>query len=111
MGAFANGWLNLIGILAALALVAFSGKWLTTWVFRGLIRRIAARTKSTWDDYMIERNVLVRVSYIVPAVITYYGIGPALGVTPADITAAVDPTALILTTLLVERVSLSLIHI
>jgi miniconductance mechanosensitive channel len=109
MGAFANGWLSLIGILAVLALVAFSGKWLTTWVFRGLIRRIAARTKSTWDDYMIERNVLVRVSYIVPAVITYYGIGPALGVTPADITAAVDPTALILTTLLVERVSLAFI--
>ena len=66
---------------------------MTTRVLTGAIRRVAQRTKSTWDDRIIERKVFSRLSHAVPAVIIYYGIGPALGVSAAAAVAAADPAA------------------
>ncbi|MDX1495754.1 MAG: hypothetical protein R3253_16915, partial [Longimicrobiales bacterium] len=87
-------WLPQLGNALLLLLAAFVAYRLTLWVFRRVIRRIAARTASTWDDRIIQHNVLARLARAVPAVVLYYGIGPALELTPAEMAAAADPVAL-----------------
>ncbi len=60
-------------------------------VFLGLVHRVAQRTQSTWDDRLIERRVFHKLASVAPALITYAGIGWALGVGPdtlADALAA-----------------------
>jgi len=94
MPSLPDNWLGLIGGIAILIVVAWTVDWLTIRVLRGTIRRVAARTKSTWDDRVIERNIFARLAHAVPAVIIYYGIAPALGVSPTEVAAAGDMVAL-----------------
>ena len=116
MAGLPDNWLSLIGGLLILVVVMGLSDWLTTRIIRGTVRRVAARTKSTWDDRITERKVFARIAHVVPAVLAYYGIGLALGVTPADIASAADPdavtttsAALILVATLVQRISLAFI--
>jgi miniconductance mechanosensitive channel len=90
--------------LFAVAVLAYR---LTLSASRGAVRRFAARTESTWDDRLLEFKVLSRVSHAVPAIIMYYGIGAAVGMTQPEITEAVDTVAL--AALLTQRVALSVI--
>ena len=76
-------------------------------VILGVIRRMASRTKSTWDDRIIERKVFSRLAHTVPGVIVYYGIGPALGLSPADVLA--QETTLAFGAALTQRVALAFI--
>ena len=94
MPSLPDNWLGLIGGIAILIVVAWIADWLTIRVLRGTIRRVAARTKSTWDDRVIERNIFARLAHAVPAVIIYYGIAPALGVSAIEVAAAGDMVAL-----------------
>ena len=48
------------------------------------------------DDRVIERKVFARLAHIVPAAIVYYGIGPVLGVTPAEAAAGTESAGLIM---------------
>ena len=105
-----------IGRLVILVVVMGLADWLTTRVIRGTMRRIASRTKSTWDDHVIERKVFARLAHVVPAILSYYGIGLALGVTAGDIASLTDPSiiaaaprAVILLTTLVQRIALAFI--
>ncbi len=116
MAGLPDNWLTLIAGLLILVVVMGLSDWLTTRIIQATVRRVAARTKSTWDDRIIERKVFARIAHVVPAVLAYYGIGLALGVTPADIVSATDPSALtttpaalILLTTLVQRTSLAFI--
>ena len=111
----ANDWLRAVGGLFALTLLA----WVTNVVARrlilGLVHSVASRTQSTWDDRIIERRVFHHLATVAPALVTYAGIGLALGV--ALDTLADAPTvdlqstnweALVLTgASLVRRVSLA----
>ena len=109
--------LGLIGGLLILAVVMALSNWTTTTIIRAMVRRLASRTKSTWDDRIIERKVFARLAHVVPAVLAYYGIGLALGVTAADIASLADPDVvfttpvrpLILAATLVQRVALAFI--
>jgi miniconductance mechanosensitive channel len=96
--------LHVIGVIAVLVVAVIAYR-LTVRVMRGGIRRAASRTKSTWDDRIIERNAFARLAYSVPAVVLYYGIGPALGLSPADILAGGDIQAFLAAAL--QRVSLA----
>ncbi|NNM33495.1 MAG: mechanosensitive ion channel [Gemmatimonadetes bacterium] len=89
----------------ALLVGAFLAYRLTVMVFRNVIRRIAARTESTWDDRIIQRNVLSRLARAIPAVVVYYGIGPALGLSPEQIVEAAD--TLTVMALVTQRVALA----
>jgi miniconductance mechanosensitive channel len=100
-------WLVDLGITVILALVAAIAYRLTVRFGRGAIRRAAARTTAQWDDRMIDRNVFARLANAVPAVILYFGIGPALGLSPVDVSAAGTMTAF--AALLVQRVALSVL--
>jgi len=112
----ASPWLTQIGTLVILVVVMGLADWLTTRMIRGTVRRVASRTKSTWDDRIIERKVFARLAHVVPAILAYYGIGLALGVTAGDIATLTDPSiidtaprAVILLATLVQRTALAFI--
>ena len=104
-----DNWLSLVAGLVILVAAAWIVDWVTTRIVHGAIRRIAARTRSSWDDRVIERKVFARLSHIVPAAIVYYGIGPVLGVTPAEAMAGTESAGLILTWTLARRLSAAVI--
>ena len=111
----ANDWLRAVGGLFALTLLAWATNLVARRVFLGLVHRVASRTQSTWDDRVIERRVFHQLANVAPALVTYAGIGLALGVAPDAL--ADGPTvdlpstsweALVLTgATLVRRVSLA----
>jgi miniconductance mechanosensitive channel len=102
-------WLMATGLLVGLVILAWIGDRVARGIFKGVVRRVAARTKSTWDDRLIERQVFARIAHIVPALIIYYGIAPALGLGPDDVGDAVGPAAIVAA--LIQRVALSFIVI
>ena len=60
-----------IGVLLA---VAFAIYWIVRgWLVWG-IRRLAARSKATWDDALVDANLFARLAHIPPALVIYYGI-------------------------------------
>ena len=86
-------WPNLaiaLGVLAA-------GAWLLDWIASRFLHRafarVAARTRSHWDDRIADRKVLARLAHVVPALVVYLGIGPALGMSGDG--AAANPGALL----------------
>ena len=78
----ANDWLRAVGGLLSLTILAWAANIVARRVFLGLVHRVARRTRSTWDDRIIERRVFHRLANIAPALVTYAGIGWALGVGP-----------------------------
>ena len=102
-----QGWVNQLAMTVVLVLVAIVAYGVTVRIMQGVIRRTAARTKATWDDRIIARNVFSRLAIAVPAVLLYYGVGPALGLSGPDIAEAGN--ALTLVALLTQRVSLAVI--
>jgi len=104
-----DNWLSLVAGLVILVAAAWIADWVTTRIVHGVIRRVAARTRSSWDDRVIERKVFARLSHIVPAAIVYYGIGPVLGVTPSEAAAGTEPAGLILAWTFARRLSAAVI--
>ena len=87
-----------LGILAA-------GAWVLDWIASRFLHRafarVAARTRSQWDDRIAERKVLGRLAHVVPALAVYLGIGPALGVSAVAVEA--DPDAMLVVAWTVVR--------
>lgn len=104
-----DNWLSLVAGLVILVAAAWIVDWVTTRIVHGAIRRVAVRTRSSWDDRVIERKVFARLSHIVPAAIVYYGIGPVLGVTQLEAAAGTESAGLILTWTLARRLSAAVI--
>lgn len=97
--ALPENWLWSLAALAALALVAWISGKIATSLLTGAVRRITARTRSTWDDRLSERRVFVRISRVVPALVVYYGAGPALGLPDASLAPPEGVLALLWTAL------------
>ncbi|MDE0357610.1 MAG: mechanosensitive ion channel [Gammaproteobacteria bacterium] len=104
-----ENWLSLVAGLVILVAAAWIADWVTTRIVHGAIRRVAARTRSSWDDRVIERKVFARLAHIVPAAIVYYSIGPVLGVTEAAAAAGTEPFGLILAWTFARRLSAAVI--
>ena len=100
-------WVTQAGMSLGLVLLALLAYLITVRVMRKVVRSIAGRTSSTWDDRIIERKVLSRLAYALPAMIISGGIVPALGLTPAE--AAEAATTLAVTALVVQRVSFAVV--
>ena len=80
-----ENWPSLAAAVAILAVVAWAAGWVATRILHRVISGVTARTRSTWDNRLVERGVFRRLAGVVPAVAVYLGIGPALGVTqPGD---------------------------
>lgn len=102
-------WLADWVLLIALVVGAFVIYSITVRLGRGIIRKAAKRTSSTWDDRIIERHVLSRLANAIPGAIIFYGIGPALGFAPGELVDATGPAAT--AALIIQRVSLAWIAI
>lgn len=98
-------WVAVAGALTLLSVLAWAADRVTQRVFVSLVRRLTRRTHATWDDRLLDRKVFHRIGHVAPAVVTYYGIGLALGVTQDQAVAGTDPELLGLTYLVVRRVS------
>ncbi|MDE2793385.1 MAG: mechanosensitive ion channel, partial [Gemmatimonadota bacterium] len=80
-----ENWPSVAAAVAVLAVVAWAAGWVATRILHRVISGVTSRTRATWDDRLIERGVFRRLAGVVPAVVVYLGIGPALGVTePGD---------------------------
>lgn len=60
--------------LAALALVAAFGSWVTRSILLRVVRRIVEASPARWDDAFAARGVLRRLAHVVPALIVLAGI-------------------------------------
>ena len=111
----ANDWLRAVGGLLSLTILAWAANVVARRVFLGLVHRVASRTRSTWDDRIIERRVFHRLANIAPALVTYAGIGWALGVGPdalvdapaVDLESASWEGLMLAGAILVRRVSMA----
>ncbi|MXX56229.1 MAG: mechanosensitive ion channel [Gemmatimonadetes bacterium] len=81
-------WPNLLLWTGVLALAALIADRVASGLLQRVFGRVAARTRSSWDDRIAERKVVQRLAHVVPALVVYLGIGPALGVTPAGVADA-----------------------
>ncbi len=85
---FFDDWPRALAGLGVLVVVAVAARWVAGRLLTGAARTLASRTRSTWDDRLVDRDVLARVARTVPALVVYAGIGPALGFTGAQFEAA-----------------------
>ena len=91
-----ENWTEIALWLALLAAGAWVSNWITARFLHRVLARFATRTRTTWDDHLVKRRVLHRLAHVVPALVVYVGIGPALGITGTDaagIAAAATPGA------------------
>lgn len=58
--------------LITLFFVAWLGHYIAKKVFVQIVTRLARRTKTSWDDIMVKRNVFRNLAHIVPALILFY---------------------------------------
>lgn len=57
--------------LVAVLLLAWVANWIAKGVLMTLIRRAVKKTKTTWDNVLLERGIFTRLSHLVPAVVIY----------------------------------------
>lgn len=103
-----SGWPAIAAAVAALIAVAWVANWTASRILTGAVRRVASRTRSTWDDRLIERKFFARMAHVVPALVIYAGIGPALGLAGVDVAAA-DAGAAAVLWIAVQRVCLTFV--
>lgn len=61
---------RLVWLIAVLVLAWFAN-WIAKGVLMSLIRRAVKKTKTTWDNILMERGVFTRLSHLAPAVVIY----------------------------------------
>ena len=99
-----NWWHLGIG-LGALAVLAIVADWMKSRVIAKTLGKVASEAQISLDDGPFNRMVLRRLAPIVPALVVYYGIVPALGVTRSEVQAGAEAEILILFWTLVRRLS------
>lgn len=84
INASVESWLTGIGVPGPIAefgvrlvwlLVVLVSAWIANWIAKGvlmsLIRRAVKKTKTTWDNILMERGIFTRLSHLVPAIVIY----------------------------------------
>ena len=98
-------WWQLAIGLGALLILAVIADWLKSRVINKAVGRVASEAEIAFDKSLFDKNVLGRLAPIVPALVVYYGIVPALGVTRSEVEAALEPAYLILFWTAVRRLT------
>lgn len=79
-------------ILVLVSCVAFY--YISKFIINRVLKRIAARTASNWDDVLIEHKVFQRMAFLVPGILIYQSISVTLDDFPGLIPAALKLTNL-----------------
>jgi miniconductance mechanosensitive channel len=61
--------------LLILIFLAWLGHYLTRQIVLRIVHQIARRSKTTWDDMLVNRKVFRNLAHLVPALILYYSAG------------------------------------
>lgn len=85
--------LSVIIVIIAIALVSWLADFLTNRILLTSLTRIIRKTRTAWDDILLEQKLFKRVAHFAPAIIVYYTIDyafpHAMGLTNFIETAAV----------------------
>ena len=65
-------YLALAVVAGGTLLLAVVGYLMARWLIRAIISRVAARTRFTWDDFLVQRRFFPRVAHFVPAMVIYF---------------------------------------
>ena len=66
----ANIWDNLIVLLLVIA-VTVGIDYTCRYIFLGLFKRFAKRTRNQWDDLIVERKIIDKLMHLIPASLVY----------------------------------------
>ena len=102
---FSLNWWHLGIGTGALAILALVADWMKSKVIAGTVGRVASEAHIAIDDGPLNQRVLLRLAPVVPALVVYYGIVPALGVTRTEVEAATEAQILILFWTAVRRLA------
>ena len=64
-------WAAKLTVVAVIVAVAWLAYYITLHLTLAIIRKMAARTRTKWDDQLVERGFFDRLVWLVPAVILY----------------------------------------
>jgi len=68
-----TGWLSILIsrsiLIGGLVILAFLANWITKRIILRILGRIIQRTRTTWDNILLEQKVFNRLSHIAPAVV------------------------------------------
>lgn len=106
---FPQEWWQLAIGLGALLVLAVIADWMKSRVLSKALGRVASEAEIALDKSFFDKNVLGRLAPIIPALVVYYGIVPALGVTRAEAEAGLAPGYLILFWTAVRRLTAAFI--
>jgi miniconductance mechanosensitive channel len=71
-----EGLVFFIGISTFMVLIAFICNFFVRRVLLEAIHKLFAKTKTDWDDILIENGVFSRLSYLIPSLVIYFFIIP-----------------------------------
>jgi miniconductance mechanosensitive channel len=63
---------RVVSSVIIILLITYIAKKLTDAIVLKIIHQITKRTKSLWDDFLVERKVFKRISNLIPVIIAYY---------------------------------------
>ena len=98
-------WWQLAIGLGALLILAVIADWMKSRVIAKAVGKVASETEIALEKSFFDKRVLSRLAPIVPALVVYYGIVPALGVTRSEAEAALEPGYLVLFWTAVRRLT------
>ena len=64
-------WVKLLVLVVCLLILCAIGWWIARVILLNIVDKLAAKTASKWDDYLVERKVFRGIAYIIPALILH----------------------------------------
>ena len=65
-------WLSVFACLLILLLILWLAHRLTRLILKKVVRQFVKKTKTQWDDFLLQRKVFGAMAHLVPALIIYY---------------------------------------
>jgi miniconductance mechanosensitive channel len=67
-----SAWIVWIAVVAAIIILSFAANYIAKRILLRGVSRIIKRTKTAWDDALLENKVFTRLSHIAPALVIYF---------------------------------------
>lgn len=64
-------WFTAISDFLIILIIGCLLYYLAKWIIRTFIKRIAKRTKSRWDDVLLEKRAFNRLAFLIPGILIY----------------------------------------
>jgi len=79
LGIETSGWPIRLAVAAAILLLSLVALKITRGIFNSLLKRLAGRTRTHWDNYLVGRNVFAHLALLVPALIVHFSLPLVFG--------------------------------